>query len=317
MKILCAVVLACVACGGGGGGDDDDDSATADAASVPDATPMLEICDESTSGSSADLDCAAFCAPVAALECSALLRQDVCAAVCDQMKSECAPRFDHFVDCSGPVPDWTCAGPSILFPGVCASQLDCPCLRDAIEGCAGAIEGVAAPGVDQRDFVATQADCLSITSATPDPDACAAVAAAAALMVDLQTEIGGENGSSAAFLTFALDDSFTAGQVTAVTLRLATGGIAADSYSTGEVWEVAPFVRADLFTGVPAKVGVSAVAADLGAAPSCTVLEFPLALAVAPSSAVYLGVFPVAPAGVDYFALGGEIEPTLRLTLAP
>jgi hypothetical protein len=310
--VLAASLIGC--------GDDDDDGAAFDArpiadATVPDAGTSSEICGESGTGSSNGVDCAAFCAPIDGLECDGLLRQEVCTGVCDQLKVDCPGQFSNFVDCAGVVPEWACVGPNFIIAGECTADLDCPCMRPVLESCVGHIAGDDAPGANELGFPATTADCVDVN--LPDPDACAVAAATAPLTVDSTTEIAGNDTAAAALLAFELDDSFIAANVVAVKLQLATGGLGSESESSGEVWEVAPFTRNDLFGTLPAKQGAAPIADPLIGVAACTVVEWTLPLAVEPSTTVYLGVFPRSSNGVDYFGIGGDFAPRLIVEVAP
>jgi len=182
-----------------------------------------------------------------------------------------------------------------------------------MQGCSGDIAGIVTPQPTELVYTATIADCIDID--TPNPDDCKTAAGTAELTVDRSTEIAGnDNVTAAAMLTFTLDDSFTAGEVTAVTLEMASGGFGGDTDESGEVWEVAPFARADLFTATPAKVGADPVGPGIGQVISCEVVSWPLSLAVEPNTTVYLGVFPTSTNGADYFGLGSPYEPRLRIT---
>lgn len=313
---VCAALAA--ACGDGGGGGASDARPSLDGASPidgggPDAYSD-PICGMSNSGAGTAADCAAFCAPLDGLECASGVRLSTCQAWCEALKVECTARFDFFVDCASPVPDWACIG-TTLIAGSCTVALDCPCINPLLQGCAGDVAGIETPGAGERAFAAAHADCVGLTS--PDPDSCATAAGTTGMTVDLSTEVGGDDQEVAVFLAFALDDSFTADQVQSVTLELASGGFGGESDDSGEVWLVEPFTRDDLFTAAPARVGTAPIASSLGPVGSCEVTSWTLDLAPEPSTTVYLGLYPLSSNGTDYFGLGGEFEPRLRIALTP
>ena len=320
MKTIAAVGFALLAALAVACGDDDDEPCCADdsdaAVAVVDASIDSgfsgEICDDSPTGSSNGLDCAAFCAPLEDLECAAVVRTSTCQAWCEQLKTDCEPQFNHFVDCAGAVPGWACIG-TTLIAGSCTVALDCPCINPLMQGCSGDMAGDEPAADGELLFVASVAECVDV--ATPDPDACRTAGGTPGLTVDQSTSIAGNDGATAAaFFAFELDDSFTAGEVTAVTLELGSGGFGGDSDQSGDVWQVAAFTRDDLFTSTPAQLGADPVGVGVGQVSSCQVVSWPLSMTVEPNTTVYLGVFPTSYNGVDYFAIGGELEPRLRIT---
>jgi hypothetical protein len=149
-------------------------------------------------------------------------------------------------------------------------------------------------------YVATVADCID--TASPDPDQCASPAEA--LWIDLpETE---------AYLRFEPDGAIAGATIVSATLRLTVGTYAqAQGEESGELWEVAPFARADLFNGAPLTVG-SVLAGDQGVAEPGTTVDWsvPVAL-VAADTPVYLGVIPLGYNSTGYQNLNGSNPPRL------
>ncbi len=164
-------------------------------------------------------------------------------------------------------------------------------------------------GGSQVAYTGVVADCIDPT--LPDPDACETFVGTGALTVD------GNRVTTAtprhAFLRFDLDGVLQGATIDAVALRVVvTNGSGADSTSTAEVWEVAPFTRPDLFMAEPAQVSAGPVSPDQGAVVQGQEVLFPLptTLVVADGS-VFLGLFPLTSNGVDYFNLNGAEPPQL------
>jgi hypothetical protein len=152
----------------------------------------------------------------------------------------------------------------------------------------------------------TVADCVSLV--TPNPDACETSSGLGQLAVDSSNSGLPGAPASAAFLSFALDGKFSGKQVLSVKLQMTVANQTnAEGDKSGEVWEVEPFTRPDLFNTVPAKVGAAALAADLGPVVPLQVVEWALpSSAVTAGQSVYLGVFPNSANGVDYY---GKVSP--------
>jgi len=121
------------------------------------------------------------------------------------------------------------------------------------------------------------------------------------------------NNPHHAFLRFNLDGAFAGRTVTSVRLRLHTTADAnAGSPSSGEVWSVATFARADLFTAAPVKIGAAPIAGDVGAVTRLQVVEFVLPVgSVTVNSPACFGVFALLTEGVDYYNNRGAEPPQL------
>lgn len=159
-------------------------------------------------------------------------------------------------------------------------------------GTGGALETVV--------YTATVADCID-TSA-PDPDQCASPAEA--LWIDLpETE---------AYLRFEPDSTIAGATVVSASLRLTVGTYSqAQGDTSGELWEVTPFSRTDLFSAAPSATG-SVLAPDQGAADPGASIDWPLPVGlIAAGTPVYLGLFPTSHNSVGYLNLNSGDPPRL------
>ena len=166
---------------------------------------------------------------------------------------------------------------------------------------AGGTGGAGGGGTVQTVvYVATVADCIDTGS--PDPDQCASPAEA--LWTDLP--------DTHAYLRFETDGTIAGATIVSATLRLTVGTYnQAQGDTSGELWEVAPFTRPDLFNGPPATVG-SMVAGDQGVANPGTTVDWPVpASLIAASSPVFLSVAPISYNSVGYVNLSGTNPPRL------
>lgn len=181
------------------------------------------------------------------------------------------------------------------------------------QGGQGGADGGGGAGPTLLTYGAVVAPYVAPTN--PDPDACAAENEGTRISVDLEVDLA--TGARHSFVRFDLDDALSGHVVTAVVLRLTVPIVmGAESNQTGQVWEVAPFTRADLFNGVPAQVGGAPLAGDMGAVVQGQVVDFSLpTTAVASGASVFLGLIPVSTNGVDYFNLAGTSPPELRITV--
>jgi hypothetical protein len=171
-------------------------------------------------------------------------------------------------------------------------------------GGSGAVD--AGPGT--KSYAATVADCIN--PMTLNPDTCESLTGAGEMNVDLADT---PNNPHHAYLRFDLDGAFAGRTVTAVRLQLhTTDDQNAGSPSSGEVWSVATFVRADLFTGAPAKQGSAPIAADIGTVARMAPVEFSLPVtSVTANGAACFGIFPLSTEGVDYYNDSGAQPPQL------
>jgi hypothetical protein len=113
------------------------------------------------------------------------------------------------------------------------------------------------------------------------------------------------------YIRFDITDPALAGKtIDEVTLRLVVGmGAYSDSSQTGELWEVTPFTFDALSKAAPIKINKRGD--NQGAAVPGQVVAWPLAPALLASGAVYLGLYPVNPDGVDYWNKNGKEPPAL------
>ncbi len=161
--------------------------------------------------------------------------------------------------------------------------------------------GVGAGGsVETITYEATIADCVD--PASPNPDQCANPTEA--LWID--------QSDMRAYLRFEPDDTIAGATIISATLRLTVGTYSqAQGDTSGEMWEVEPFTRPDLFNSAPLPVG-SVLAGDQGPADPENHVAWPLPVAlVVPSTPVYLGVIPVSFNSVGYLNLNGTNPPQL------
>ena len=172
--------------------------------------------------------------------------------------------------------------------------------------------GGAGGGSVVLSYGTSVADCVDPTS--PNPDTCATEGGGIRMAVDL--EEGMPPTPRISFLRFDLDAQLAGKSVDSVELRLSVPVfIGAESNDSGEVWRVAEFDRAALFTAAPTKVGASPAAASVGAVAQgqTVVFELPSSL-VSAGGSVYLGVFPLSTNGVDYSNALGAVPPALVIT---
>jgi hypothetical protein len=153
-------------------------------------------------------------------------------------------------------------------------------------------------------YAASLTDCIGPAYGDgTDPDACATANNNDSLWID--------SADSDGYLIFDLDGTLNGKSVTSVTLRLTAANYGSvSSTSSGEIWEVDPFVRADLFNGAPAQVGL--LAADLGAVVNDQVLDFVLPVtSVAANSSLHLEINALIGDGTRYWSNGGTTPPEL------
>lgn len=176
-------------------------------------------------------------------------------------------------------------------------------------GSGGAGGGGAGPVT--LTYPAAVADCVYI--GMEDPDVCAAAPPVNTMTVDGAVSTVMLPGHS--FLRFDLDGQLAGATVTEVRLRLTVSDDSnAASVSTGELHEVAPFTRMDLFTAAPATV--APLGGDQGAVMPNDPVEWVLPSGiVAADGSVFLGVLPVDTDGVDYWNNDGAMPPVLLVTV--
>lgn len=157
------------------------------------------------------------------------------------------------------------------------------------------------------------ADCINLN--VPDPDVCATASGGDAMSVDLVNDAFTPAAPSGAFVRFDLDGTLTGKSIISAAFELrATNGASADSVSSGELWQVAAFTRADLFSGAPAQQG-ALLGADLGNVAKLQTISWPIpATSISSNGSLYFGVFPLNNNGTDYFNLQGATPPRLVVT---
>lgn len=176
----------------------------------------------------------------------------------------------------------------------------------------GGGEGVGGSPPTTVVYEADVAACID--PATPDPDACEAAVGFAIMSIDAEA-VAGQGGRWEGYVRIPVGEEIAGRTVTAVRLRLhvpASNG--ADSPSSGEVWEVAPFSAADLAVAAPAQVQMLAPAR--GPVELDTTIELPLVgLELEAGTPVHLGLQPTTTNGVDYVNTNGATPPMLVVDL--
>jgi hypothetical protein len=159
------------------------------------------------------------------------------------------------------------------------------------------------------NYVAVVADCIDPMD--PNPTECEVDTGFGIMSID--EIVSGTGARNEVYIRFNLDGALSGKSVVSVKLRLVVSNKAsAGSDQTGEVWEVAPFMKTDLYLMAPSKVGVSALASDMGSVSQGEQVDWDLPITlVAPNSSVFLGVFPVSTDGVEYWNATGDVPPEL------
>lgn len=158
---------------------------------------------------------------------------------------------------------------------------------------------------------ATVADCIDLAS--PDPDACEQISTAGEFAIDGLYTL--TNTALHGYLRFEVPSPPAGTSFTAVALELhTTSHNDATSPSTGEIWSVETFTRADLFDRVPTVIGSSPVGANLGrvALNQLVRWELPASLVAIPGP-LTLGVFPTLENGTHFYGRRGRVPPRLVL----
>jgi hypothetical protein len=187
----------------------------------------------------------------------------------------------------------------------------------------GGMGGGPPPPCGTLSYSASIADCVN--PAAPDPDDCAADAAAfeggpGRMVLDTYYSNGG-GGARTIYLRFDLDAAFAAADVATVALELSTPPDAwAASDNTGDIWSVGSFTRPDLFSAasLPADLGATAISGSLGVLAAGATVSFPLPTALAiPGAAVTLRVRPLSTDGAVLWNMTGTTPPRLVITCTP
>lgn len=179
-------------------------------------------------------------------------------------------------------------------------------------------QGGVKPPVDYV-YPASIADCLVVSpDVDTNPDHCAKLHVAGHMPVDVSSETAGGLPVDS-YVRFDLDGQLAGLRILAVKLQLTVGDWPqADGPNSGEIFEVTPFARADLFTAAPAQIGAMPIGATQGPAAIGQTVEWslPVLLASAQGS-VYLGIFHLDNGevnGVYYFNNSGTTPPRLVVT---
>lgn len=239
-----------------------------------------------------------------------------------------------------------CYAPSVTPGAPCDPLVDnCPaglrclpagaehrCLGDGLDGGADAVGspsdgGADAPRdgdaptdaptdaalVDRVEYVASVADCVDPLA--PNPDACGALNGAAQLVVDMRDSMTLHPWEG--FVRFDLDGQLAGRVVTSLKLRMvATDDDKAPGTNTGRIWQVGAFTRAELFGGVPSRIGTVPLAGSQGALSKLEVVDWTLPVSLATANGhVYLSVDSTSDDGVNYWNLTGPNPPRLVVEL--
>lgn len=177
----------------------------------------------------------------------------------------------------------------------------------------GGEAGGAGPCIEGQEHLASVADCIAVTD--PDPDACAGVLDPGVFVVDTdKATLGGV--ATHGFLRF--DVGVLSEGVSALQLVLTVGDASdAGSVSSGEVWRVTSFIRADLFNTAPTNVDTQPVGTDQGnIAQAATVTWVLPSESVAPDGSLYLAIRPLVGDGVQYHSVSGGSPPRILVSCA-
>jgi len=161
------------------------------------------------------------------------------------------------------------------------------------------------------EYPAAVADCVN--PGAPDPDACAVEVGQSRMTVDAEFDSINDPTPRHVYLRFDLDGTLTGKVIDAVSDRLHVPTMSgSNSDNSGNMWEVAPFDRSDLFVAAPINMGSTPISPNLGAVALDSDVLFPLPVdSVAADASVYLGILPINTNGVDYFNNGGAAPPML------
>ena len=166
------------------------------------------------------------------------------------------------------------------------------------------------PGV--HEVVAVVADCIDLT--VPDPDYCETTTGLGTFQIDALLSVS--NSPRHAFLRFDLDPSLVENTLTSIVLRLVVATTTnADSDDSGEVWQVAPFARPDLFAGDVANAGTAPSANTVGAVALGQIVEWSLPTTVVDGTSVYLALRPISSNFATYVNLHGAPADAPRLVV--
>jgi hypothetical protein len=171
--------------------------------------------------------------------------------------------------------------------------------------------GGGGQGPGEVTYTAAVADCVGPTM--PNPDTCETEVGAGTMTVDTEYDPPIDLTARQSYLRFDLDGTLAGKTIDGATLRVrVTAIMGAESNQTGELWQVQPFTRSDLFVATPAPVGASPIAADQGPVALSELVSFavPTSL-ISPNGSVFLGLLPLTTNGVDYYNANGAEPPVL------
>ena len=127
------------------------------------------------------------------------------------------------------------------------------------------------------------ADCITLDA--PDPDACALSQPEGTMGVDGDVSNMSMLIERHSYLRFDFDGALAGAEVLEVALEITVSDVASSNGdSSGQLWEVEPFTRDDLFVGPPPKAGTAPLAGDQGSVDLSETVTFAL-----PTSSVIAG----------------------------
>ena len=162
-------------------------------------------------------------------------------------------------------------------------------------------------------YTATVAECID--PATPDPTECTTIKGPDQLVVDMLDANTKQPWD--AFVRFDLDGAIAGRTIDLVRLELtATTDSLAPSGNSGELFQVQPFTRMELFGTEPMKVSTTPLAGSQGAVTNLQVVTWPVpTMLVAASGSVYLELESTSQDGVNYWNLAGPNPPRLLVSV--
>lgn len=181
---------------------------------------------------------------------------------------------------------------------------------------AGGIGALAGKG--SIEIFPTVADCIDTTN--PNPDQCESVMGKYQMVVDLENSamIGGSGAGggppTAVFVRFDLGPYLAAKTIVSAEYQMTiTDYTNSGSSSSGEVFEVSSFTRADLFVSAPAKQS-SVIGANQGTVATLETVSWQLPpVNASGKDTVCLGVFPTNNNGAYYYNGLGTTPPRLHI----
>lgn len=169
--------------------------------------------------------------------------------------------------------------------------------------------GAGGAGPCVVNYFAVVSDCVEPSS--PDPDLCRSQLGIGHMLVDTSyTSV--DSLPRHIYLRFdieaALPSTLASARIRLVTSNHALNG----AVSTGELWQVQPFDRTDLFFGTPNPVGGSPVGSDKGSVGAGEVVEWALPTApIQQDASLHFGILPLSDDGLVYWTGQGADPPQL------